>query len=72
MGRKVTVSLEVTYDFKGELLEDYLEQLGDHRDTKSQRKWFAIDRFIGLSNLDTLLSENIIDRNAKVKVLEKK
>ena len=72
MGRKVTVSLEITYDFRGELLEDYLEQLGDHRDTKSQRAWFAIDRMIGLNNLDTLTSEKIIDPKTKVKVSEKK
>jgi hypothetical protein len=72
MGRKVTVSLEITYDFKGELLRDYCQWKDDYPDTKSARKWFVIDRFIGHDNLDKLLSENIIDRKAKVVVKEKK
>lgn len=72
MGRKVTVSLEITYDFKGQVLKDYLEWLDDYRDSKSMRKWFVIDRFIGHDNADTLLRENIIDRNAKLIVKEKK
>jgi hypothetical protein len=72
MGKKVTVSLEITYDFRGELLRDYLIWLDDHRDTKSARQWFAIDLFIGHDNLDKLLSENIIDSKAKVKIKETK
>ena len=72
MGKKVTVSLEVTYDFRGDLLKEYLEQLGDHRDTKTQRGWFVIDRMIGHNNLDTLLSEKVIDPRTKVKIKETK
>lgn len=72
MGRKVTVSLEITYDFKGELLREYCLWKDDYPDTKASRKWFVIDRFIGHDNLDKLLSENIIDRKAKVIVKEKK
>lgn len=72
MGKKVTVSLEVTYDFKGEVLRDYLQWKDGYPDTRSSRKWFVIDRFIGHDNLNTLLGENIIDSKAKVIVKEKK
>lgn len=67
MSRKVTVTYSVTYDLsKGEVAKEYLEQLNDYRDTKSQRKWFAIDRFIGHDNL------RLFDRKAKLKVTEVK
>lgn len=72
MGKKVTVSLEVTYDFRGEVLKDYEEWLGGYRDTRTGREWFVIDRFIGHDNLNTLLGENIIDSKAKLIVKEKK
>ena len=52
MSKSVTVSYSVTYDLSvGDIAEEYLEQLGDHDDTASQRAWFAIDRFIGHDNL---------------------
>lgn len=52
MSKQVTVTYTVTYDLsKGEIANEYLEQLGDHEDTTGQRKWFAIDRFIGHHNL---------------------
>lgn len=72
MGKKVTVSLEITYDFRGELLRDYLMWKDDHRDSRTMRQWFVIDRFIGHDNLNTLLGENIIDSKAKLIVKEKK
>jgi hypothetical protein len=52
---KVTINISITYQFKGQFLEDYLGQLGDYEDTISQREWFAIDQLIGeeaLSKLD--------------------
>ena len=70
MGKKVTVSLEVTYDFRGKLLAEYLEQLGDDKDTKEQRKWFVIDRFIGHDNYAYFMETNIIDRKSKLKTKE--
>lgn len=72
MGKKVTVSLSITYDFRGEVLAEYEAWLDGERDTRLGRKWFVIDRFIGHDNLDTLLGQNVIDRNAKIKVEEKK
>jgi hypothetical protein len=47
MVKQVTVTIEVTYDFVGELEEEYLEWLDDHRNTASVRAEFAIDRLIG-------------------------
>ena len=65
MSRQVTITYSVTYDLsKGEVAEEYREQLFDHRDTKGQRKWFAIDRFIGHDNL------RLFDRKAKLEVSE--
>lgn len=67
MSRKVTVTYSVTYDLsKGEVSKEYFEQLNDHRDNKGQRKWFAIDRFIGHDNL------RLFDKKAKLKVTETK
>lgn len=71
MGKKVTVSLEVTYDFEGELLAEYLEQLGDHRDTKTQRAWFAVDRMIGHANFAKFRIKNIIDKKTIIRIGEK-
>ena len=47
MPKKVTVSLEVSYVFKGEILKEYKEWLDDHSDSIRMRKWFAIDRAVG-------------------------
>ena len=66
MSKQVTVTYSVTYDLsKGEIADEYREQLHDHRDTKGQRKWFAIDRFIGHDNL------KLFDRKAKLQVAER-
>jgi len=55
MSKKITVTITATYDLtEGEIADEYREQLMDYRDSKSQRKWFAIDRFIGEENLDNL------------------
>jgi hypothetical protein len=48
MAKKVTVSLEVSYVLKGEILKEYEEWLDDHRDSVRMRKWFAIDRAVGV------------------------
>jgi hypothetical protein len=65
MSRKVTVTYTVTYDLrKGEVADEYLEQLDDYKDTRSQREWFAIDRFIGHNNLVAF------DEDAKLTVKE--
>ena len=61
MSKKVKVSIEVTYDFVDELLAEYLEQLGDHRNTSTQRAWFAIDRMIGDQNFFELRDKGFID-----------
>jgi len=67
MSRKVTVTYTVTYDLrKGEVADEYYEQLNDYRDSKSQRKWFVIDRFIGHNNLVKC------DSQAKIRVTEEK
>lgn len=66
MSKTVTVTYSVTYDLsKGEEAEEYLEQLGDYQDTKSQREWFVIDRFVGHDNLQ------LFDRKATLTVKEK-
>ena len=67
MSRKVTVTYTVTYDLrKGELLNEYTESLGDYRDSKEHRKWFAIDRFVGHDNL------TLFDPKAKLRITEEK
>lgn len=48
MPKKVTVALTVSYVLKGELLKEYEEWLDDHRDSARMRKWFAIDRAVGI------------------------
>lgn len=64
MSKKVTVTFSITYDFKGQLLKDYLGWLDDYNDTKNQRKWFVIDRFVGHHNL------RLFDQKAKMTVQE--
>ena len=67
MSRQITLTYSVTYDLsKGEVAEEYREQLNDYKDTKGQRKWFAIDRFIGHDNL------KLFDRKAKLQIIERK
>ena len=51
MNKKLSINYSITYNFKGQLLKDYLDWLDDYEDTKAARKWFAIDRFIGHDNL---------------------
>jgi hypothetical protein len=62
--RKVKVTYEMTYEFSGDLLEEYFGQLGDYPDTPNQREWFAVDRFIGYDNL------RLFDKQATLKVEE--
>lgn len=59
---KLTVTLTVSYTFKGQLLKDYLEWLDDYRDTPKMRKAFALDRFAPTDWRDT------IDPKAKITV----
>lgn len=67
MGRKVTVTYKVTYDLtQGDLAQEYLEYIDDYRDNKANRKWFAIDRFIGHHNLE------LFDKKAKLTIEETK
>ncbi len=67
MSKKVTITYSVTYDLgKGSVAREYQEQLNDYPDSKSQRKWFVIDRFIGHDNL------RLFDKKAKLKVTEEK
>lgn len=67
MGRKVTVTYKVTYDLtQGDLAQEYLEYIDDYRDNKANRKWFAIDRFIGHHNLW------LFDKRAKLTIEETK
>lgn len=62
--KQISVTFTVTYDFKDELLEEYLEQLDDYPDSYEQREWFAIDRFVGHRNLTRF------DRAAKLTIEE--
>jgi hypothetical protein len=65
VSKKVTVTYTVTYDLsKGSIAQEYYEGKDDRRDSRAQRKWFAIDRFIGHDNL------RLFDRKAKLKVTE--
>lgn len=63
---KVTVTYTVTYNLgnKSSTGHEYREWLDDDKDTKSNRKWFAIDRFIGHDNLA------LFDKKAKLTVTE--
>jgi hypothetical protein len=42
---KITLTLTVSYTFKGQLLKEYLDWLDDYKDTPKMRKAFALDRF---------------------------
>lgn len=65
MSKKVTVTFQVTYDLRfGKTRKEYLAWLDDYKDTKSQRKWFVIDRFVGHHNLP------LFDKKAKMTVKE--
>jgi hypothetical protein len=70
MAKKVTVSLQVAYTFKGEVLKDYLEWLDDHRDSKKMRQWFVIDRAVGHDQLFELQSSKKLDPAMKVVITE--
>ena len=63
---KVTVTYTVTYDLSNKTSagKEYLDWLDDSRDSKANRKWFAIDRFIGHHNLE------LFDKKAKLSVKE--
>ena len=64
--KKVKVTYTITYNLSNKSAKgrEYREWLDDYKDTKSARKWFAIDRFIGHDNL------RLFDRNATLKVEE--
>lgn len=65
MSKAVTVTYTVTYDLtQGDIANEYQESLNDYRDNKDQRKWFAIDRFVGHDNLE------LFDKAAKLTVTE--
>ena len=67
MSRIVTVTYSVTYDLsQGEIADEYYESRHDRRDSKDQRKWFVIDRFVGHHNLP------LFDRKAKLTITEAK
>lgn len=70
MSKKVTVSVQVSYVFKGAVLKDYLEWLDDYRDSKKMREWFVIDRAVGHDQLSELLSSKKFDPAMKVVVSE--
>ena len=62
--KQISVTFTVTYDFKDELLAEYLEQLNDYPDNFEHREWFAIDRFVGHHNL------TLFDQEAKLTIQE--
>jgi hypothetical protein len=67
MSKKVTVTYTVTYDLRsGKIAKEYQEYLDDYKDTKGNRVWFVIDRFIGHHNLW------LFDKKAKLKIQESK
>ncbi len=49
---KITLTLTVSYRFKGQLLKEYLEWLDDYKDTPKMRLAFAKDRFIPVALVD--------------------
>lgn len=65
MGKKITITYQVTYNLTGKTQQEYLEWLDDNKDTKKSRRWWAIDRFIGHHNLP------LFDKKAKIKIEEK-
>lgn len=64
MTKRVTVNFKAVYEFKGELLKEYREQLHGHNDTLAQRQWFVVDRFVGHENL------RLFDLDARMSVDE--
>jgi hypothetical protein len=56
---KIEVKLSVTYNLKGRLLKEYLEWLGDYKDTPKMRKAFVIDQFVNTGELDELIERNL-------------
>jgi hypothetical protein len=67
MSRKITVTYTVTYDLrKDDLAQEYMQYVDSYRDNKANRKWFAIDRFVGHNNL------RLFDKKAKLQVTEEK
>lgn len=70
MAKKVTVSVQVSYTFKGKVLKDYLAWLDDYRDSKKMREWFVIDRAVGHDQLQELLSSKKFDPAMKIVVSE--
>jgi hypothetical protein len=63
---KVTVTYTVTYNLgdNTSVGKEYREWLDGDKNTKSARKWFAIDRFLGHHYLD------LFDKKAKMTVTE--
>jgi len=59
---KITITLTVSYKFKGQLLKEYLEWLDDYKDTLKMRKAFALDRFAPRD------WRQILDQKAKITV----
>ena len=54
MVKQVTVTIQVSYDFVGDLEEQYLEWLDDHRNSARLRAEFAVDRLISPDALRAL------------------
>ena len=63
---RVTVTYSITYNLspRSSVGREYRQQLDDHKDTKSQRRWFVIDRFIGHHNI------KLIDQKAALTIKE--
>ena len=63
---KVTITYTITYNLsnKSSTGREYQEWLDDDKDTKSARKWFVIDRFVGHHNL------SLFDKKAKLTLQE--
>lgn len=66
MTKKVTITYTITYNLSNKSASgrEYQEWLDGDKDTKSARKWFVIDRFIGHDNLA------LFDKNATLKIEE--
>ncbi len=64
MKARVTISLDI--EFTGDVLDEYLEQLNDHEDTLSQRRWFALDYLISEADMGRMHR----DAQADVEFLE--
>jgi len=65
VSKKMLINIGVKYDLsKGDIAKEYREWLDDHRDSKSMRQYFVIDRLIGHNQLSK------IDEKARVRVRE--